>query len=221
MSAEASTIYSDVLRKNREGKTLSELIPEEAGRLGFTAKGNLDGNWSGIQKATGLKFLEQIARETGKIMKAEGKDLVFFPLAQIKASGVSGTIDRADVIDYSLTDKAAGRIRKCTVKCWKKADKLLVTGTYDTGIAGGGSRTEWEDVEDAAAAKERAKNFVEDWNKQGLRFQVTVPGSENYRAGIRISTTGFGIFSKTWYIAEAQHVISRSGGYTTTLTLQV
>jgi len=220
ISAYGSTIYSDEQRKNHEDKPVQELVTAEASRLGYTAKGDLNGTWSGIQKGTGLQFIEQIARETGRIVKVEGTDLIFYPLSAIKAGAVVGTISKADVIDYWITDKAAGRITKCTVKCWKKDTKQLITGSYDAEIKGGGSRTIWEDVDDQAAAKERAKSYVEDFNKEGVRFDITIPGNVNYRAGVRVTTIGFGRFSSTWYVAEAQHVMSKNGGYNTKLTLQ-
>jgi phage protein D len=220
ISAYASTIYSDEQRKNREGAALQELVDEEASRLNYSAKGDLSGTWSGIQKGTGFQFLEQLARETGRVMKVEATDLIFFLLSSVKKGVVVGIIDKADVIDYSLTDKAAGRISKCTVKHWDKARKQLIKGVYDCGITGGGSRTIWEEVADASAAAERAKNYVENWNKQGVRFDITIPGNVDYRAGVRLTVTGFGRFDKTWYIAEAQHVMSKTGGYTTTITLQ-
>ena len=221
ISAYASTIYSSEIRKNQEGKAIKDLVESEASKLGYTVKGDLSGKWSGIQKGTGLKFLEQIARETGRIMKIEGTELIFYKRADIKNGSVVGTIKKADVIDYSVTDKAAGRISKCTVKCWKKDSKQLIEGTYDAKIKGGGSRTTWEDVDDQAAAIDRAKSYVEDWNKEGTRLEISIPGEVKYRAGVLVKTLGFGRFDKTWYVAEVQHSINKSSGYTTKITLQV
>lgn len=220
MSAYASSIYSSEIRQAREGKPVKELVESEASKLGYTAKGDLGGKWSGIQKGTGLQFLGQIARETGRIMKVEGTDLVFYKRAELKKGPVVGSISKTDVIDYSVTDKAAGRISKCTVKCWKKDSKQLIEGTYDASIKGGGWRTTWEDVEDQAAAVERAKSYVEDWNKEGTRVEISIPGDVKYRAGVLVSLNDFGRFTKTWYVAEAQHSISKTGGYTTKLTLE-
>jgi len=220
ISAYGRSIHSDEQRKNQEAKPISTLVNAEASRLGYTAKGDLTGTWSGIQKGTGLQFIQQIARETGRIMKVEGTDLVFTKREVIKTGPIVGTIKKADVIDYSVTDKAAGRITKCTVKCWDKTNKQLITGEYDAGIKGGGSRTIWENVDDAAAAKERAKNYVEDWNKSGMRIEITIPGNVRYRAGVRVTLEGFGRFSKTWYVDDASHSISKSQGYTTKLNIQ-
>ena len=220
MSARGATIYSDQVKQNREGKPVKDIVIEVAGKLGYTVKGEVSGDWNGIQTGTGLQFLEQLSKETGHIMKVEGTDLVFYKLKDIKSSRAVGTVKRADVLDYMVTDKATGRISSCTVKCWKKETKQLITGTYDAKVSGGGSLTFWEEVDDPAAAIERAKNHVEDRQKNGVQFEVTIPGDVKYRAGVRVTTSGFGRFDRAWYVAEAQHSISKSGGYTTKITLQ-
>lgn len=221
LSAYGSSIYSSEVRKNHEGKAIQELVSGEASRLGYSAKGDLSGNWSGIQKGTGLKFIEQIARETGRIMKIEEKDLYLIPLAQVKGGAVVGTISKDDVIDYSVTDKASGRITKCIVKCWDTKRKQLITGEYDAKLAGGGTRTIWDTVDDVAAANDRAKNYVEDWNKSGTKIEITIPGDVRYRAGVRATLdAGFKRFAKTWYVADASHSVSKYQGYQTKLTLQ-
>ncbi len=220
MSARGSSINSDAYRKNQEAKSISEIVQEIASELGYTAKGDLSGTWTGIQKGTGLQFLEQLARETGRILKIEGTDLYFIPRDDVKNASVVGTISRLDVIDYGLTDKASGRISKCTIKCWKKEEKEMITGSYDAGIDGGGSITLWAEVADQTEADQRAKNEVENRNKNGVQFELTFSGDVKYRAGVRIKTTDFGNFDKTWYIAQAKHSISKTGGYTTKITLQ-
>lgn len=219
-SAYGRSIHSDEQRKNQEAKPIATLVNAEALRLGYTAKGDLSGNWSGIQKGTGLQFIQQIARETGRIMKVEGTDLVFTKRETIKSGAIVGTIKKADIIDYSVTDKAVGRITKCTVKWWDKDKKQLITGDYDAGIKGGGSRTIWDNVDDTEAAQKRAKNYVEDWNKSGMRLELTIPGDVRYRAGVRVSILDFGRFSKPWYVDDAQHAVSKSQGYITKLTIQ-
>ena len=220
LSAYGSSIYSPDVRKNHEGKAIQGIVNEEANRLGYAAKGDLSGNWSGIQNGTGLKFLEQIARETGRVMKVEGTELYFIPMSQVKNGAIVGTVRKSDVLDYNITDKAAGRISKCTVKFWDTKKKQLITGEYDAGIKGGGSRTIWEQVDDVSAAKEKAKNFVEDWNKSGTRIELTMPGIVTYRAGVRVKIEGLGRFSKTWYVDEASHSISKSQGYQTKIIIQ-
>jgi len=221
LSARGSSIYSDEQRKNQEGKPIKELVETEAARLGYTVSGDLSGTWSGVQKGTGLKFIEQLARESGHIMKVEGTNLVFTKRSTVKTGPVVGTIKKEDIISYNITDKAAGRISKCTVKHWDKDKKKLIEGTYDAKIQGGGSRTIWESVSDQKAAEDRAKSYVEDWNKDGEKLEVTIPGEPRYRAGVRVTCSGFGRFSKTLYVAEANHNLSKSAGYTTKLTLQV
>ena len=220
MSAQGSSIYSSWAKQNREGKPLEELVNEIAAKLGYGVKGDIEGTWTGIQDGTGLQFLEKLAKKTGYIMKVEGTDLIFYKLDKVKSSVNVGTVKRADVIDYNTSDKAVGRIKSCTVKCWKKDKKQLIEGVHDSSLPGGGSITIWEEVEDQAAAIERAKNYVEDRQKEKVQFEITIPGDVRYRAGVRLTTSGFGRFDKTWYVAEVQHSISKSNGYTTKVTLQ-
>ncbi len=220
MSARSSSIYSPIRKQNEKDKSLSEIVNRVATELGYTVKGDTSGSWSGIQNNTGLAFLEQLARETGRILKIEGADLIFFRLADIKAGAIVGAINKGEEVSYTMTDKAAGRISKCTVKSWRKKEKILITGQYDAGIEGGGSITIWDDCADTAAANQRAKNYVEDRTKEHNRFSITLPGDVKYRAGVRLTTSGFGQFSKTWYVAEASHTIDKSSGYLTKVTLQ-
>ena len=220
ISARGSSINADAYRKNQEAKSINEIVQEIASELGYVAKGDLSGTWTGIQQGTGLQFLEQIARENGRFMKIEGTELYFIPRGDVRAGLVVGTISRNDVLTYGLTDKASGRITKCTIKCWKKEEKEMIAGSYDAGIDGGGSITLWVEVADQAEAVQRAKNEVENRNKDGVQFELTFSGNVKYRAGVRVKTTGFGKFDKTWYIAQAKHSVSKTGGYTTKITLQ-
>lgn len=220
ISAKPSSIHSPVAKKNYENKPISEIVNPIASSLGFTVKGDLSGNWTGIQVGTGLQFLEYLSKSTGRILKTEGTTLIFYKLENIKSTSPVGTIIRGDAVDYSVTDKAAGRISKCTVKCWDKTKKQLIEGTYDAGIAGGGSVEIWEAVDDTAAAKERAKDYVTDRNKTGRQMTVSCPGNVKYRVGVKVKTSGWGKYDQEWYIAAAEHSMHRSSGYKTTLTIQ-
>lgn len=220
ISAKSSSINSPIVAKNIDKKPISEIVKNIASELGYNAKGDLSGNWTGLQKSTGLAFLMRLARETGKILKIEGTDLVFYPLNKIKSASVVASIDKYDVIEYFVTDNPTGRISTCTVKSWRKDKKLLVTGQYHSGIIGGGSIVVWDDCEDTEAANNRAKSYVEDEQKQHMEFTLKIPGNVNYRPGIRVKITGFGIFNRTYYISSASHTIDKNSGYITKITLQ-
>jgi uncharacterized protein len=220
MSAKGSSIHSDVQKVNREGESIQTIVNQIASSLGYTSKGDLSGTWTGVQNATGLQFLQQLAKETGRIMKVEGTELIFYKLSSIQNGAIVATINKADVKDYNITDQAKGRIAKVTVKSWDPAKKQTVESTHETGVAGGGSQTIYTNAADTNAASSRAEAAATDANKKGTTFDITVPGDVRLRVGIRITTKGWGRFDRTWYAAEATHTVSKSSGYLTKLTLQ-
>lgn len=220
MSAKGSSIHSDVQKVNRESEQISTIVNKIAGDLGYTAKGDLAGTWTGVQQGTGLQFLQQLAVETGRIMKVEGSELVFFLLSKVQSGAVVAIINKADVKDYNITDQAKGRVAKVTVKSWDASKKQMVEATHETGVKGGGSQTIHTNAADSSAATARAKAAAADTGKKGVTFEITVPGDVRLRVGVRITTKGWGRFDRTWYIAEATHTINKSGGYITKLTLQ-
>ena len=220
MSAKGSSIHSDVQKINREAESISTIVNKIAGDLGYTAKGDLSGTWSGMQNGTGLQFLQQLAKETGRIMKVEGTELVFFLLSKVQSGSVVATIEKGNEKDYSVTDQAKGRVSKVTVKSWNPGTKQMVEATHNTGVAGGGSQTIYTNAADNGAAQSRAEATAADASKKGVTFELSVPGDVRLRVGVRITTKGWGRFDRTWYIAEATHTISKSSGYLTKLTLQ-
>lgn len=220
MSAKGSSIHSDVQKVNREGQSIQTIVNEIASALGYTAKGDLAGTWTGVQNGTGLQFLQQLAKETGRIMKVEGTELVFFLLSKVQSGTVVATVNKSDVKDYNITDQAKGRVGKVTVKSWNPGTKQMVEATHETGVAGGGSQTIYTNSADNGAAQSRAEAAAADGGKKGVTFEINVPGDVRLRVGVRITTKGWGRFDKTWYIAEATHTINKSGGYITKLTLQ-
>lgn len=220
LSATAESIHSEKAVQNYQGKTIAYIVNKVAGDLGYAVKGDLDGTWTGIQNGTGLQFLEQLSRQTGRIMKVEGSTLIFYKLEKILGSPAVTTIQRGDVTDYSICDKAEGRYTRCNVKWWDSKKKQMITGAYDAGISGGGKKTLWEEVDSAQAAKDRAKDWITDANKPGIQFTVTVAGDVRLTAGVVVQLAGFGRYDVPFYVAKARHSISRSRGYVTELTLQ-
>jgi len=99
MSAKGSSINSDVQKVNREGQSIQTIVNQIAGDLGYTAKGDLTGTWTGVQHGTGLQFLQQLARETGRVLNIEGTELGLFLLSKVQSGSVVGSINKVDVTD--------------------------------------------------------------------------------------------------------------------------
>ena len=218
LSLRSSGLNSAIQKKNHAGRPVADIVNEVAETLGCRARGDLSCTWSGIQNETGLRFLNRLACELGRICKVEGTDLIFYPIEQLGQIGQL-EIKRADVVSYDVKDVAAGRISKCTVKWWDRKAKKQIIGSYDAKIKGGGEVVRWEEVKDNAEAQKKAKDFITDRNKKGVEFSISMIGDVRLRAGVGVRMTGFGRFDGTYYISEATHTVN-SSGYTTDVTLQ-
>lgn len=218
LSLKSSNLNSSIKKQYHNARPIADIVSEVAAELGCTVKGDLSGNFSGLQNETGLQFLNRIAHQIGHILKVEGTDLVFYPIAQLGEIGEL-EIKRSDVRSYSLKDIAAGRISKCIVKWWDSKTKKEIGSSYSNGIKGGGEVVLWQEVENASEAKTKAKDYITDRNKSGVEFSIEMLGDVRLRAGVAINMVGFGSFDKTYYVSEATHSFS-SSGYTTFVTLQ-
>lgn len=224
LSLKSSLVYAPVKKQVVVRKTFKEIAGQLMAETGLKAVGDLDGSWSGIQNETDIALLFRIAKETGRIFKIEGDELIFYKtenitkMVQVKPDYLL-EIPRSNVLSYDVSDKAAGRITKCTVKWWDQKTKKEVSGSYDAGLKGGGSTVIWEEVKTESEAQTKAKDYITDRNKKGEEFSMNLMGDVRLRAGICVTPRGFGRFDKIYYIAEATHSVSESG-YSTSITLR-
>lgn len=224
LSLKSSLVYAPVKKQVVVRKTFKEIAGELMAETGLKAVGDLDGTWSGMQNESDIALLFRIAKETGKIFKVEGDEMIFYKtediikMVQVRPDYLL-EIPRGNVLSYDISDKAAGRIGKCTCQWWDYKTKKNISGTYDAGIQGGGSAVIWEEVKDEAEAQKKAQDYITDRNKKGEEFTMQLMGDVRLRAGVCVKPKGFGRFDKTYYIAEATHSVS-SSGYTTSITLR-
>lgn len=224
LSLKSSLVYAPVKKQVVVRKTFKEIAGELMAETGLKAVGDLDGTWSGMQNESDIALLFRIAKETGKIFKVEGDEMIFYKtediikMVQVRPDYLL-EIPCGNVLSYDISDKAAGRIGKCTCQWWDYKTKKNISGTYDAGIQGGGSAVIWEEVKDEAEAQKKAQDYITDRNKKGEEFTMQLMGDVRLRAGVCVKPKGFGRFDKTYYIAEATHSVS-SSGYTTSITLR-
>ena len=219
LTLRSSLIHAERAYQDCRQRPLRDIITAEAQKMGYKVVGDLSGTWSGLQQETGLRFINRVAHETGRICRLEGDTLVFYPLDEVLNAGAAIEIDRRNVSSYDISDKATGRVSRCTVKWWDRKSKKLVTGSHDAGIKGGGSVVIWQEVKDTAEAQKKAQDYIKDRDKTGLQFTMTVMGDIRLQAGVTVKPVGFGRFDGLYYIGEVTHTQS-SGGYTSQLTLQ-
>lgn len=201
-----------------DGEDISAIVGKIAKQIGCSVEGDTKGTYSGTQKnESDLAFLKRLASETGRILKIEGKKLIFYKLEAL-AQGNALSVDISNVMSYSMSDKSAGRISRCTCRWWNAETKTSVEGTHDTGIAGGASVVIREEVKDAAAATKKATDYCADRTKKGVEITLFMVGDTRYKSGIKVSLTNFGKFSQEYYIAEATHSVG--SGYKTDIKLK-
>lgn len=223
LSVRSSALHAPVKKQNHYRIPIRDFAGKLAAELGLKATGDLDGMWSGIQEESDMKLMYRIARETGCVLRIEGNLLVFYKISNIRKQGDEPQkvleIPRGNVLSYDISDKAEGRITRCTVKWWDAKTKKAVSGNYDAGLKGGGSVTVWEEVKDETEARKKAQDYITDRNKKGEEFTMSLMGDVRLRAGICVQPSGYGRFDKVYYIAEAKHLISNTG-YSTQITLR-
>lgn len=224
LSLKSSLIYAPVVKKVIVKQNFRDIAASFLAESGLKLTGDTDLQWSGVQEESNIALLVRIARETGRIFKIENNEVVVYKTEKItKMVEVRPDylleIPRGNVLSYDISDKAAGRLSKCTVKWWDQKTKKNVSGTFDSGLKGGGSATIWEEVKDTGEAQKKAQDYVTDRNKKGEEFTMQLMGDVRLRAGVCVKPKGFGRFDKTYYIAEATHSVS-SSGYTTSITLR-
>ena len=180
LSLKSSIVYAPVKKQVIVRKTFKEIAGELMAATGLKAVGDLDGTWSGMQNESDIALLFRIAKETGRIFKVEGDELVFYKrenlikMVQVRPDYLL-EIPRGNVLSYDISDKAVGRIGKCTCRWWDHTTKKNISGTYDAGIKGGGSAVIWEEVKDEAEAQKKAEDYVADRNKNCLLYTSPSP----------------------------------------------
>lgn len=218
LSLRASLIIREKAVQNYDAQPLQKIVTSEAEKIGYKVVGDLSGTWSGQQTETGLRFINRVAHDTGRIFKIEEDTLVFYPFEEVLNGRAAIEIDRHDVFSYEISDKAAGRIGRCTVKWWDRKSKKLITGSHDAKIKGGGSALIWEQVKDKTEAEKKAKDYMMDRNKKGVEFTLNTSGDTRLQAGVTVKAIGFGRFDGLYIIGEVTHTCSVSG-YTSQVTL--
>lgn len=216
LSLQTSALCSAIDKKRQTG-SVSSIVSQVAKSIGMTSSGDLSGSWSGIQREPGLQFLCRMAKETGRICKVEGKEVIFYRIADL-IQAAQMTVKKEDVISYDIKDKAAGRYKKCTVSYYDPKQKKTITGSAVADVEGGTLSIQ-EEVADNTAAAARAKEILTTKNKSGIEITISLMGDPRLQAGVSLALEGFGRFDTVYFIDEARHNVS-SSGYTTEVKLQ-
>ncbi len=183
-------------------------------------------------RETDLQFLARIAKEYGYLFSVRDKNLIFTSIYHIEKGQPVLTIDRTDLISYSVTDKSVKTFKSATVKYRDPKTNKVVKSTVTakdvledrTGIVGGANVDTAADTleltekaENEQQARLKAQASLHRANSDGQEGAFELYGEPLFVAGNNFLLTGMGALSGKWHITKSTHRISRSGGYVTSL----
>ena len=226
---------TDDLRTDRsagyENGTLSTLANDVATRHGFKVVGEIDPSLT-LGRITqnaerDLSFLKRVAADYGYVFSVRDKDLIFHQMEVLKQAQPATSLDRTQMIRYSLKDKTRAVYKDVVVSHFDPATKE----THQYHIAaksGANEKTTSGDTlqintrcENPEQAKIKAEAALAEANGNQFEGSVTVVGTPTLVAGNRITLTGMGRMNGDYLIKSSRHSLDRSGGYITDIEIKM
>ena len=205
-----ATQFKKSIREKRtiayENTTLSKIVKLIAERNGMNAVIELDADptFKRIdqkQKAD-LTFLRELAEKYNASVKVQGNTVYFISNNRLKERKPALTIERKDVISYSLRDKTHNIYKGIIITYHDPKTKKLLKYREDwTGYKAGADYLKInEKVESLEEAKIRARAERHKYDSKEKTGRITVPGNPQIMAGLVIALKGFGLMDGNWLI---------------------
>jgi len=239
IKAMATGITSSVRTKKsdaHENKTLKQIAEKVADKNGLTVEGQIpDITLERVtqNKETDVAFLKRISEKYGVIFSIRGKVITFTSVYDLEARKSSFTIDRTDLANWSLKDKASGMIKEAKVqsKNAKKGEKIQANLDYQKYIEENPSYTATETanentgVSDGYAENQQqgeamAKAIMHTSASNQQEGSISLQFNDLACAGNSFLLTGLGKLSGKYHIKGSTHKIDRSGGGTSDLEIK-
>lgn len=209
-----------------ENASLSKIVKLIADRNGMNAVIELtsDPNFKRIdqkQKAD-LTFLRELAEKYNASVKVQGNTIFFISNDKLKEREPALTIERKDIISYSLQDKTHNIYKGVIITYHDPKTKKLLKYKEDwTGYKAGADYLKInEKVESLEEAKIRARAERHKYDSKEKTGRITMPGNSRIMAGLVVSLKGFGLMDGSWLIERTRHTISRTGGWITEMEVR-
>ena len=225
-----ATQFKKSIREKRtiayENTTLSKIVKLIAERNGMNAVIELDADPTfrridQKQKAD-LTFLRELAEKYNASVKVQGNTVYFISNDRLKDRKPALTIERKDVISYSLRDKTHNIYKGIIITYHDPKTKKLLKYREDwTGYKAGADYLKInEKVESLEEAKIRARAERFKYDSREKTGRITVLGNPQIMAGLVVALSSFGLMDGNWLIERTRHTISRSGGWVTELEVR-
>lgn len=233
----AAGIKKAVRTKNSkafEKVTLKQIATEIASKHGMTVTGEIDNvQFTRVtqNRENDLSFLRRISEEYGHVFSVRDSKLVFTRLYDIEKGEPVFSIDRTDLLSYSIKDKTSNTYKKAKVAYHNPDDKEVKEFEQSSNVNADGATVTDTTAEDTLEVRTKAENKQQAElkakaamyraNSRQKEGNITVQGNPLLLAGNNIELTGLGTISGKYHIMESNHSIDSSGGYTTSLSLKL
>jgi len=173
-------------------------------------------------RETDLAFLKRISWQYGHVFSVRDKQLIFSVIYDLEKSDAVSVINYTDLIRYSLRDKTSETYKAAEVKYHDPVEKKVIRHTEssaDSDTAGDTLVLQGK-AENPGQAKAQAKAALHRANTRRQTGSLSLPGDPLLVAGNNFDLKGLGTLDGKYHIEESSHRLSRSGGYTTDLSIK-
>lgn len=174
-------------------------------------------------RETDLAFLNRIAMNYGIMFSIRGTVMVFTSVYGIEKVDSIFTVDRTELMSYSLKDKATKTYKNAKISYLNPKNNQVVRADIASSDINTDVKYVTSDdtleirtkVENRQQAEELARARLHNSNTKTQEANITVPGNPMLCAGINMQLTGMGEMSGKWHVKKSAHKIDKGSGYTT------
>lgn len=247
-----ATGYSKAFRTktsfSHEKKTLAQIAGVIASKNALTVQGDIPDIY--IKRVTqyretDLCFLRRLSEKYGCVFSIRDNQMIFTDADALEARSSGISIDRTELVSYSLEDKTSESYSAATVRYHDPGTQKVVKATFRSSdqLAPGNPVPAVPNsafVDPLTAASYVGADVIEIRNKrvendgqakkvaqaalrknlQKLEGTITLEGNPLLMEGVSFELTGMGALSGRYYIKKPEHAIDAGSGYLTTLSIK-
>jgi phage protein D len=235
ISARVTSAMRTINKGAYESVTLKQIAEKIAAKHGLNVVGKfytLRVDRVTQNDETDLAFLERLANQFGYMFGIKGEQLVFTSIYELEDGLPVLSIDRSQLMSYSIRDKSQGTYKSAEVKYSNPKTTQLVNYEYKTETLHNKDGVSYTKVvrgdvlkitkkaENRGQAEAMAKAALYRANVKQNSGNITVEGYPLLVAGNNFELTGLGELSGKYNIENSTHRIERGNGYVTELEIK-
>jgi phage protein D len=227
--------YSSSVRQTKKSKSwekvkLSAIANEIASKNGMACmfESRSDIFYTRVEQVdqSDIAFLRELCIKAGLSLKVTANMLVLFDQQAYESAEAAKEIKRGKDGGYSSWDLSTGSSDTNYIGCRVRYTEPGTGRTYDYTYYPDETKKDGqvleirEKVSSSEEAKILAKKRLRQKNKFEKRATFDFPGDPDWLAGITVRLTGWGAFDGNYIVSSVRHSVSKSGGYTTSVSLR-